>query len=39
MEWIVQMGFELNIYDKDELGAMYWYATDMSSMITANNVV
>ena len=25
MEWIVQMGFELNIYELDELGGMYWY--------------
>jgi hypothetical protein len=25
MEWIVQMGFELEIYQPDELAAMYWY--------------
>ena len=24
MEWIVQLGFELNIYRVDELGGMYW---------------
>ena len=24
MEWIVQLGFELNIYQNDELGGMYW---------------
>lgn len=26
MEWIVQMGFELEIYQIDELSGMYWYA-------------
>lgn len=25
MEWIVQMGFELEIYHPDELATMYWY--------------
>ena len=25
MEWIVQMGFELDVYQIDELGGMYWY--------------
>ena len=25
LEWIVQMGFELNVYKVDELGGMYWY--------------
>ncbi|MCJ1477340.1 hypothetical protein MMC13_006011 [Lambiella insularis] len=25
MEWIVQLGFELQIYQCDELGGMYWY--------------
>ena len=25
MEWIVQMGFELDIYQTDELAGMYWY--------------
>ena len=29
MEWIVQMGFELDIYQVDELAGMYWCA-DMS---------
>ena len=29
MEWVVQMGFELDIYQVDELAGMYWYA-DMS---------
>ena len=24
MEWIVQLGFELDIYQLDELGGMYW---------------
>ncbi|MCJ1399551.1 hypothetical protein MMC11_002753 [Xylographa trunciseda] len=25
MEWVVQLGFELHIYQIDELGGMYWY--------------
>lgn len=25
MEWIVQLGFELDIYQSDELVSMYWY--------------
>ncbi|KAJ0164828.1 N-alpha-acetyltransferase 35, NatC auxiliary subunit [Colletotrichum tanaceti] len=25
MEWIVQLGFELEVYQPDELGGMYWY--------------
>ncbi len=25
MEWIVQLGFELDIYQLDELAGMYWY--------------
>jgi N-alpha-acetyltransferase 35, NatC auxiliary subunit len=25
MEWIVQMGFELEVYQPDELAGMYWY--------------
>lgn len=25
MEWIVQMGFELELYQSDELATMYWY--------------
>ena len=25
MEWIVQLGFELEIYQADELAGMYWY--------------
>ncbi|KUJ08475.1 amino-acid N-acetyltransferase-like protein subunit Mak10 [Mollisia scopiformis] len=25
MEWIVQMGFELETYQQDELAGMYWY--------------
>jgi N-alpha-acetyltransferase 35, NatC auxiliary subunit len=24
MEWIVQLGFELDVYMSDELGGMYW---------------
>ena len=27
MEWIVQMGFELDVYQIDELGGMYWSVT------------
>ncbi|KAL8950532.1 MAG: hypothetical protein Q9222_003442 [Ikaeria aurantiellina] len=25
MEWIIQLGFELEVYQVDELSAMYWY--------------
>lgn len=25
LEWIVQMGYELEVYRIDELGGMYWY--------------
>ncbi|KAI9840780.1 MAG: hypothetical protein M1837_001310 [Sclerophora amabilis] len=25
MEWIIQLGFELDVYQPDELAAMYWY--------------
>jgi hypothetical protein len=25
MEWLVQMGFELDVYQPDELATMYWY--------------
>ena len=25
MEWIVQLGFELEIYQTEELAGMYWY--------------
>lgn len=25
MEWIVQLGFELEVYQSDELAGMYWY--------------
>ena len=31
MEWIVQMGFELDIYQVDELAGMYWY-TDLKPL-------
>lgn len=24
LEWIVQMGFELDVYQPDEIGGMYW---------------
>lgn len=30
MEWIVQMGFELELYQPDELAAMYWYVQYLS---------
>jgi hypothetical protein len=30
MEWIVQMGFELDLYQSDELAAMYWYVQYLS---------
>lgn len=30
MEWIVQLGFELEVYQPDELGGMYWYLSYLS---------
>ncbi|KAL9005096.1 MAG: hypothetical protein Q9188_002116 [Gyalolechia gomerana] len=30
MEWIVQLGFELNIYQNDELSGMYWYLSQLA---------
>ena len=30
MEWIVQLGFELEIYQPDELAGMYWYLSYLS---------
>lgn len=30
MEWIVQLGFELEIYQHDELAGMYWYLLQQS---------
>ncbi|KAL8944918.1 MAG: hypothetical protein Q9216_000079 [Gyalolechia sp. 2 TL-2023] len=30
MEWIVQLGFELNIYQNDELSGMYWYLSQVA---------
>ena len=29
MEWIILLGFELDIYLPDELAGMYWYLTDL----------
>ena len=26
MEWLIQMGFELDIYQVDEMAGMYWWA-------------
>ncbi|MCJ1249982.1 hypothetical protein MMC30_007208 [Trapelia coarctata] len=31
MEWVVQLGFELQIYQDSELAGMYWYLNDLSS--------
>ena len=31
MEWIVQLGFELDIYLHDELAGMYWYLSFLAS--------
>ena len=33
MEWIVQMGFELDVYQIDELGGMYWYVIARSKAL------
>ncbi|CAK7209415.1 N-alpha-acetyltransferase, non-catalitic subunit [Sporothrix curviconia] len=30
MEWVVQLGFELEIYQPDELAGMYWYLSYLS---------
>ncbi|KAL3418683.1 N-alpha-acetyltransferase 35, NatC auxiliary subunit [Phlyctema vagabunda] len=30
MEWVVQLGFELEIYQMDELAGMYWYLVQLS---------
>ncbi|KAK4130310.1 Mak10-domain-containing protein, partial [Trichocladium antarcticum] len=30
MEWIVQLGFELDIYQPDELAGMYWYLSHLA---------
>ncbi|CAK7270961.1 N-alpha-acetyltransferase, non-catalitic subunit [Sporothrix epigloea] len=30
MEWVVQLGFELEIYQPDELAGMYWYLSHLS---------
>ncbi|KFY09329.1 hypothetical protein V492_05531 [Pseudogymnoascus sp. VKM F-4246] len=30
MEWLVQMGFELEVYAADELAGMYWYLQNIS---------
>ncbi|KAL8632754.1 hypothetical protein Q9189_001459 [Teloschistes chrysophthalmus] len=29
MEWIIQMGFELRVYQNDELSGMYWYLSNV----------
>ncbi len=31
MEWIVQLGFELDIYQVDELAGMYWYVLPVNT--------
>ncbi|KAL8728353.1 MAG: hypothetical protein Q9181_005374 [Wetmoreana brouardii] len=31
MEWIVQLGFELDIYQDDELSSMYWYLSHVAA--------
>lgn len=30
MEWILQLGFELNVYQPDELAGMYWYLNHLA---------
>ena len=32
LEWIVQMGFELDVYKADELGGMYWYLQHLAEI-------
>ncbi|KAL8700157.1 MAG: hypothetical protein Q9201_005601 [Fulgogasparrea decipioides] len=31
VEWIVQLGFELDIYQDDELSSMYWYLSHVAA--------
>ncbi|KAL8639196.1 MAG: hypothetical protein Q9228_003743 [Teloschistes exilis] len=31
MEWIIQMGFELRVYQNDELSGMYWYLSNAAA--------
>ncbi|KAL9579739.1 MAG: hypothetical protein Q9212_004928 [Teloschistes hypoglaucus] len=31
MEWIIQMGFELRVYQNDELSGMYWYLSNVAA--------
>ncbi|SPO03441.1 related to MAK10 Glucose-repressible protein [Cephalotrichum gorgonifer] len=30
MSWLIQLGFELDVYQKDELAGMYWYLNYLS---------
>jgi len=32
MEWIVQLGFELEVYQPDELAGMYWYLNYLAKL-------
>ncbi|KAL8718478.1 MAG: hypothetical protein Q9225_004392 [Loekoesia sp. 1 TL-2023] len=34
VEWIVQLGFELTIYQNDELSGMYWYLSQVAGART-----
>ncbi|KAI9730933.1 MAG: hypothetical protein M1818_008007 [Claussenomyces sp. TS43310] len=36
MEWHVQMGFELEVYQPDELAGMYWYLQHLASIHLAH---
>lgn len=38
MEWIVQLGFELDIYQADELAGMYWYVVLQPPCRTSRSV-
>ncbi|KAL8971077.1 MAG: hypothetical protein Q9183_001225 [Haloplaca sp. 2 TL-2023] len=33
MEWIIQLGFELEVYHNDELSGMYWYLSHVAAAI------
>ena len=37
LAWIVQMGFELDVYQTDELGGMYWYNPSLSHFLMSVN--
>jgi len=37
MEWIVQLGFELEVYQPDELAGMYWFVFQTRFCLTKHD--